>query len=98
MLPCGRSPTDDEVSLTVAPPARRQLLGVGLIPPEKSARGAGEPAKKLEFARFKDIQLAYLHKQKSCLPPLVEGGITLMPTICTESALEDLPDAICNIF
>ena len=21
-----------------------------------------------------------------------------MPTICTESALEDLPDAICNIF
>ena len=24
--------------------------------------------------------------------------MTLMPTICTESALEDLPDAIYNIF
>ena len=47
MLLCGRSPTEDEVSLTAAPPARRQTLGVGLIPPEKSARGAGEPAKQI---------------------------------------------------
>ena len=67
MLPCGRSPTDDELSLTAAPPARRQLLGVGLIPPEKSARGAGEPAKKIKISEIQKHSISLLALAKIML-------------------------------